>query len=57
MNVTIESAHCDWEEIRARIMFGRRCVESIIEYDQRQNVISNCDTQYSHTFLGQSVHS
>ena len=33
-------------EIHARIGFGRRCVEIIIEYDQRQKgIVSKCDTQ------------
>ena len=32
-------------EICARIGFGQRCVESIAECDQRQSIISKCDTQ------------
>ena len=24
---------------------GRRCVESVVEYDQRQSIVSKCDTQ------------
>ena len=39
-------------EIRAKIGLGRRCVESMVEYDQRQSIVSN-----SFTCLGQSVHS
>ena len=44
-------------EIRAKIGLGRRCVENMVEYDQRQNIVSKCDTQHSQTCLGQSVHS
>ena len=32
-------------EIRAKIELGRRCVESMIEYDQRQIIVSKYDTQ------------
>ena len=32
-------------EIRARIGLGRRCVESMVEYDQMQSIGSKCDTQ------------
>ena len=32
-------------EIRAKIGLGRRCVESIVEYDQRQSIVSKYDTQ------------
>ena len=30
-------------EICARIGFGLRCVESIIEYEQIMKIVSNCD--------------
>ena len=45
MNVAIESAHCVVREICARIGLGRRCVESMVEYDKRQSIVSKCDTQ------------
>ena len=32
-------------EIRARIGLGHRCVESMVEYDQRESIVSKCDTQ------------
>ena len=32
-------------EIRAKIGLGRRCVESMVEYDQRQSIVSKYDTQ------------
>ena len=32
-------------EIRAKIELGRICVQSMVEYDQRQNIVSKCDTQ------------
>ena len=32
-------------EICAPIGFGQRCVESVVEHDQRQSTISKCDTQ------------
>ena len=32
-------------EIRARIGLDRRVVESMGEYDQRQSIVSKCDTQ------------
>ena len=31
-------------EIRARIELGWRCVESMVEYDLRQSIVSKCDT-------------
>ena len=43
-------------EIRARIGFDRRDVESMAEYDQRPSIVSKCDTD-SRTCLGKSVHS
>ena len=45
MNVAIESAHRSCERIRARIGLGRRDVESMVEYDQRQSIVSKYDTQ------------
>ena len=44
MNAAIESAHCGRGEICARIGLGRRDVESMAEYDQRQSIVSKCDT-------------
>ena len=32
-------------EIHARIGLDRRDVESMAEYDQRQSIVSKCDTQ------------
>ena len=32
-------------EIRARIGLCRRDVESMVKYDQRQSIVSKCDTQ------------
>ena len=32
-------------EIRAKIGLGQRCVESMVEYDQRQSIVSKYDTQ------------
>ena len=32
-------------EIHARIGLGQRCVESMVEYDQRQSIVSKYDTQ------------
>ena len=48
MNVAIEVHIVVVSEIRARIGFGRRCVESMVEYDQRQRIVSKCDTQTPH---------
>ena len=45
MNVAIESAHCVVREICAKIGLGRRCVESMVEYNQRQSIVSKYDTQ------------
>ena len=45
INVAIKSAHCSCERNRESNGFGRRCVESMVEYDQRQSIISMCDTQ------------
>ena len=43
-------------EIHARIRFGRRCVENIVEYDQRQSIVSKCDTQ-TPELVSSRVHS
>ena len=43
--VTIESPIVVVREICARIGLGRRCVGSMVEYDQRQTIVSKCDTQ------------
>ena len=32
-------------EIRASIGLGQKDVESMVEYDQRQSIVSKCDTQ------------
>ena len=32
-------------QIHARIMFGQICMESIVEYDKRQSIVSKCDTR------------
>ena len=32
-------------EIRARVELGRRDVESMVKYDQRQSIVSKCDMQ------------
>ena len=32
-------------EIRAKIGLGQRCLESMVEYDQRQSIVSKCDNQ------------
>ena len=32
-------------DIRARIGLDRRYVESMVEYDKRQSIVSECDTQ------------
>ena len=45
MNVAVESAHCGCERNSTRIGLGRRDVESMIEYYQRQSIVSKCDTQ------------
>ena len=47
MNVAIESAHNGFERnlCIVRIEFARRCRESIVQYDQRQNTISKHDSQ------------
>ena len=31
-------------EIHAKIGLGRRCVESIVEYDQRQSIVSKYES-------------
>ena len=43
--VTIESPIVVVREICARVGLGRRCVGSMVEYDQRQTIVSKCDTQ------------
>ena len=32
-------------EILAKIGLGRRCVENMVEYDQRESIVSKYDTQ------------
>ena len=44
-------------EIRAKIGLGRRCVESMVEYDQRQRALYQSMILKLLTFLEQSVHS
>ena len=44
MNVAIESALCGCERNLCRIELGLKCVESMLEYDQRQIIVSECDT-------------
>ena len=41
-----------WDFSRARIGFGERCVESIGEYDQRQSIVSKCNTHTPKLLLG-----
>ena len=31
-------------KIRARIGFGGRCAENMVDYDRRNHVVSMCDT-------------
>ena len=31
-------------EVCARVGFGRRCMERMVEYDQSQRIVSECDT-------------
>ena len=38
MNVAIKNAHCGCER-NLRIGLGRRCVESVVEYDKRQSIV------------------
>ena len=45
MNIAIKSALNDWEKFVQGFGFGQRCVKSIIECDQRQTIVSECDTQ------------
>ena len=37
--------------IGARIGFGRRCVERVVECDRRQSIVSNCDIETPKTCL------
>ena len=39
-------------EIRARNGLGRSCVESMVEYDKRQSIVSKYDTQTLRLVLG-----
>ena len=52
MNVAIESAHCGCERNLCKIGHGRRYVESMVEHDQRQSIVSKCDTQTLELVLG-----
>ena len=42
MNVAIESARCG--ERNSCKNWLPKCVESMVEYDQRQSIVSMCDT-------------
>ena len=44
-------------ENRAWIGFSRRCVEIIVEYDQRKSIVSKCDVQTPQTCFEQNVRS
>ena len=46
LNVAIKSVHFGCERnLCKKIELGRRCVESMDEYDQRQSIVSKYDTQ------------
>ena len=43
MNITIERANNDFERNSCR--FGRRYMENIVKYDQRQSIVSKSDRE------------
>ena len=45
MDVAIESAYCGPEINSCNFGLGQRCVESMVEYDKRQSIVSKCDTE------------
>ena len=45
MNVAIKSAHCGCERNLCKDRARLKNVESMVEYDQRHNIILKCDTQ------------
>ena len=44
MKVAIESSYCDYDRNLRNLWFGQRCMESIVEYDERLGIISKYDT-------------
>ena len=45
MNVAVESAHCVCEKNSCKDWAWSKMCGSTVEYDQRQSIVSKCDTQ------------